>query len=245
MNGLQKSIIYLNGVGPNRQKILKEEFGISTIQDLLNFFPNRYIDRGRFYKINELTNSNSEIQIIGSITKIIKSNTNNKSKLIAKFEDDTGIIELIWFRGHNWIGSNLKIQTPYVIFGKINYFNGLFSIAHPEMELLKDFKIKKRVNFNSVYPSTEKSINSGITQNIIRKMIYEYLNNCKTNFKENLPNNLIEKYKFISKDQAVRNIHFPKNLAFLNNSIERLKFEEFFYLQLQILIKNRDRKKKN
>ena len=89
MNGLQKSIIYLNGVGPNRQKILKEEFGISTIQDLLNFFPNRYIDRGRFYKINELTNSNSEIQIIGSITKIIKSNTNNKSKLIAKFEDDS------------------------------------------------------------------------------------------------------------------------------------------------------------
>ncbi|MFL2632902.1 MAG: ATP-dependent DNA helicase RecG [Candidatus Marivariicella sp.] len=244
MNGLQKSIIYLNGVGPNRQKILKEEFGISTIQDLLNFFPNRYIDRGRFYKINELTNSNSEIQIIGSITKIIKSNTNNKSKLIAKFEDDTGIIELIWFRGHKWIGSNIKIHTPYVIFGKINYFNGIFSMAHPEMELLKDFKIKKRVNFNSVYPSTEKSINSGITQNIIRKMIYEYLNNYDKNFKENLPNNLIEKYKFISKNQAVRNIHFPKNIAHLNNSIERLKFEEFFYLQLQILIKNRDRKKK-
>ena len=244
MNGLQKSIIYLNGVGPNRQKILKEEFGISTIQDLLNFFPNRYIDRGRFYKINELTNSNSEIQIIGSITKIIKSNTNNKSKLIAKFEDDTGIIELIWFRGLKWIGSNIKIHTPYVIFGKINYFNGIFSMAHPEMELLKDFKIKKRVNFNSVYPSTEKSINSGITQNIIRKMIYEYLNNYDKNFKENLPNNLIEKYKFISKNQAVRNIHFPKNIAHLNNSIERLKFEEFFYLQLQILIKNRDRKKK-
>jgi len=244
MNGLQKSIIYLNGVGPNRQKILKEEFGISTIQDLLNFFPNRYIDRGRFYKINELTNSNSEIQIIGSITKIIKSNTNNKSKLIAKFEDDTGIIELIWFRGHKWIGSNIKIHTPYVIFGKINYFNGIFSMAHPEMELLKDFKIKKRVNFNSVYPSTEKSINSGITQNIIRKMIYEYLNNYDKNFKENLPNNLIEKYKFISKNQAVRNIHFPKNIARLNKSIERLKFEEFFYLQLQILIKNRDRKKK-
>ena len=244
MNGLQKSIIYLNGVGPNRQKILKEEFGISTIQDLLNFFPNRYIDRGRFYKINELTNSNSEIQIIGSITKIIKSNTNNKSKLIAKFEDDTGIIELIWFRGHKWIGSNIKIHTPYVIFGKINYFNGIFSMAHPEMELLKDFKIKKRVNFNSVYPSTEKSINSGITQNIIRKMIYEYLNNYDKNFKENLPNNLIEKYKFISKNQAVRNIHFPKNIVCLNNSIERLKFEEFFYLQLQILIKNRERKKK-
>ena len=244
MNGLQKSIIYLNGVGPNRQKILKEEFGISTIQDLLNFFPNRYIDRGRFYKINELTNSNSEIQIIGSITKIIKSNTNNKSKLIAKFEDDTGIIELIWFRGHKWIGSNIKIHTPYVIFGKINYFNGIFSMAHPEMELLKDFKIKKRVNFNSVYPSTEKSINSGITQNIIRKMIYEYLNNYDKNFKENLPNNLIEKYNFISKNQAVRNIHFPKNIVCLNNSIERLKFEEFFYLQLQILIKNRERKKK-
>ena len=244
MNGLQKSIIYLNGVGPNRQKILKEEFGISTIQDLLNFFPNRYIDRGRFYKINELTNSNSEIQIIGSITKIIKSNTNNKSKLIAKFEDDTGIIELIWFRGLKWIGSNIKIHTPYVIFGKINYFNGIFSMAHPEMELLKDFKIKKRVNFNSVYPSTEKSINSGITQNIIRKMIYEYLNNYDKNFKENLPNNLIEKFNFISKNQAVRNIHFPKNIVCLNNSIERLKFEEFFYLQLQILIKNRERKKK-
>ena len=244
MNELQKSIIYLNGVGPNRQKIFREEFGIANIQDLLNFFPNRYINRGRFYKINEVNESNSDIQIIGSITKISKSIKSNKSFLIAKFEDQTGILDLIWFRGHKWIESNLKTHTPYVVFGKINKFKGLYSIAHPEMELLKDFKLKKNVNFNSIYPTTEKSNNSGITQNIIRKMIYGYLNNFNKKFKENLPKTIIEKYQLISKDLATRNIHLPLNLNLLNDSIKRLKFEEFFYLQLQILIKNKNRKKK-
>ena len=172
MNELQKSIIYLNGVGPNRQKIFREEFGIVTIQDLLNFFPKRYINRGKFYKINEVSESNSEIQLIGTISKITKSIKNNKSFLIARFEDETGIIDLIWFRGFKWIESNLKIHTPYVVFGKINQFNGIYNIAHPEMELLKDFKVKKNVNFNSIYPTTEKSNNSGITQNIIRKTQY-------------------------------------------------------------------------
>ncbi len=244
MNELQKSIIYLEGVGPNREKILREEFGIVTIQDLLNFFPNKYINRGRFYKINEINESNSDIQIIGSITKITKSIKNDKSFLIAKFEDETGVLDLIWFRGHKWIESNLRIHTPYVVFGKINQFKGLFSIAHPEMELLKDFKFKKNINFNSIYPSTEKSNNSGITQNIFRKMISRCLNNFNEKFKENLPKTIIKKYQLISKDLATRNIHIPLNISLLNDSIKRLKFEEFFFLQLQILIKNRDRKKK-
>ena len=244
MNELQKSIIYLEGVGPNREKILREEFGIVTIQDLLNFFPNKYINRGRFYKINEINESNSDIQIIGSISKITKSIKYDKSFLIAKFEDETGVLDLIWFRGHKWIESNLRIRTPYVVFGKINQFKGLFSIAHPEMELLKDFKVKKNINFNSIYPSTEKSNNSGITQNIFRKMISTYLNNFNEKFKENIPKTIIKKYQLISKDLATRNIHIPLNLSLLNDSIKRLKFEEFFYLQLQILIKNRDRKKK-
>jgi len=244
MNKLQKSIIYLNGVGPNRQRVLKEEFGIETIQDLLNFFPNRYIDRGRFYKVNELSETSSELQIVGSITNISKSISNKKSKLIAKFEDDTGSMELTWFRGLNWIGSNLKLNTQYVVFGKVTSFRGVFNMVHPEIELLNNYKLKKKVNFNSIYPTTEKSINSGITQNIIRKMIYEFLENKKDFFKESLPDKIIREYQFISKEKALKNIHIPENLDLLNKSIKRLKFEEFFYLQLQILIKNRDRKKK-
>ena len=169
MNELQKSIIYLNGVGPNRHSLLKNEFGIDKIQDLIHFFPNKYIDRTKFYKINQLSSSSTEVQVIGSIVSLKTIKSKSKTRLVGEFSDDSGTIELIWFRGHKWILSNLKINTQYVVFGKINNYKGSLSMAHPEMELLTSFKLKKR-SFNTIYPTTEKSINAGITQNILRKM---------------------------------------------------------------------------
>jgi len=242
MNELQKSIIYLNGVGPNRHSLLKSEFGIDTIQDLIHFFPNRYLDRTKFYKINQLPDSTSEIQIIGSLTNLKTVQTQNKTRLIGSFEDDTGSIDLIWFRGHKWIASNLKLNMPYVIFGKINYFKNSVNMPHPEMELLSSFKSKKRVAFNSIYPTTEKSINSGITQNILRKMLYELFKSYSKPFRETLPLDLLNNLNLISNDLALRNIHFPENSDILATAQKKLKFEEFFYLQLQILIKKKERK---
>jgi ATP-dependent DNA helicase RecG len=244
MNELQKSIIYLNGVGPNRHALLKDEFGIDTIQDLIHFFPSRYLDKTKFHKINQLPNSISEIQIIGSITNLRTIQSKNKSRLIGSFEDETGAIDLIWFRGHKWIASNLKLNTPYIVFGKINNFNGSINMPHPEIELLSSFKLKKRISFNTIYPTTERAINSGITQNIFKKMFYEFFESYSKPFRESLPTNLLSYIGLISNDLAIRNIHFPESLEMLAKAQKRLKFEEFFYLQIQILIKNKQRKKK-
>tara|TARA_B110000003_G_scaffold56724_2_gene56809 strand:- start:19351 stop:21447 length:2097 start_codon:yes stop_codon:yes gene_type:complete len=243
MNELQKSIIYLNGVGPNRHSLLKSEFGINTIQDLIYFFPNRYIDRTGFYKIKQLYNLSIEVQIIGSITKLRTIKSKNKSRLVATLMDETGSIDLIWFRGHKWISPNLKLDTPYVVFGKINKYLNTISIPHPELELLSSFKTKKRISFNTIYPTTEKSINSGITQNIFRKMFHDLFESYPKPFRESLPTDLLKYHNLISKDLAIRNIHFPENAQILVKAQKRLKFEEFFYLQMQILIKNNKKKK--
>ena len=244
MNELQKSIIYLNGVGPNRHALLKEEFGIDTLQDLIHFFPNRYIDRSKFYKINSIINSISEIQIIGSISSLKTKQSKNKSRLVASFVDETGSIDLIWFRGHKWIASNLKLNVPYVIFGKVNNFNGSINIPHPEIELLSSYKSKTRVSFNSIYPTTEKSINSGITQNIIRKMFHDFFSSNPKPFRETLPLEITNNLNLISNDLAIRNIHLPENDSILSKAQKRLKFEEFFYLHIQILVKNIEKKNK-
>lgn len=139
---LHTPIVYLRGVGAQRAELLKSELGIFEFQDLLNLFPFRYIDRTRFYKINELQNNSSEVQIIGKIIhlKTVESTSRkNMSRLVATFVDDTGSMELVWFKGLKWMRDSLKINEPYVIFGKVNPFNGVFSMAHPEMDLLKDF----------------------------------------------------------------------------------------------------------
>tara|TARA_B100001059_G_scaffold236608_1_gene288222 strand:- start:4274 stop:6373 length:2100 start_codon:yes stop_codon:yes gene_type:complete len=244
MNELQKSIIYLNGVGPNRHSLLKSEFGIDKIQDLIHFFPNRYIDKTKFYKVNEVSNVSSEVQLIGSITKLKSIKSKNKSRLMGVFEDETGSIELIWFRGLKWITSTIKLNIPYVIFGKINNFLGKTTISHPEMELLSLFKSKKRSSFSAVYPTTERAINSGITQNILRKLLYEFFDSNYKPIRESLPINILNNLKLVSNDTAIRNIHFPKNIDLLEKAKRRLKFEEFFYLQIQVLLKNSKRKSK-
>jgi ATP-dependent DNA helicase RecG len=123
-NLLQTPIDYLKGVGPNRADLLRKELGIHTYQDLINFFPNRYIDKTRYYKINELQQNTAEIQLIGRIVHLRSVDQKKGSRLVADFIDETGKIELVWFRGQKWIRENLKINTPYVIFGKANWYNG-------------------------------------------------------------------------------------------------------------------------
>ena len=153
---LNTSISYLKGVGPSRADLLRSELGIHTFADFVNFFPNRYLDRTQFFKINQLQQNAAEIQIIGKITDIKTVQQKKGSRLVATFVDETGPMELVWFRGVKWIKTALKVNTPYVIFGKTNYFNGLFTIPHPEMELLAEYKKSLRTAMQPIYPSTEK-----------------------------------------------------------------------------------------
>lgn len=235
---LQTPIDYLKGVGPNRADLLRKEIGIHTYQDLLHFFPNRYIDKTRYYKINELQQSNAEVQIIGKIIHIKTIEQKRGKRLVASFTDNTGTIELVWFRGHKWIKENLKINEPYVIFGKTNWFNGTFSMPHPEMELLNEHKKGLRSAMQPVYPSTEKLSNSGITNRTINKLMQQLFLESKNNFAETLSTTIIEQLHLLPKNQALFNIHFPKSQELLAKAQYRLKFEEFFYIQLQLIRKN-------
>ena len=156
VNLLQTPIEYLKGVGPQRGELLRKELGIHRYEDLLNFYPNRYIDRTRYYQINELNNNPAEVQIIGKVVHLKTVEFGKgKKRMVASFTDGTGVLELNWFQGHKWIRDSLKLNTPYVIFGKVTNFNGQYSMAHPEMifvEIIKMFaNYSKRMSFDFVF----------------------------------------------------------------------------------------------
>lgn len=243
-NLLQTPIDYLKGVGPSRADLLRKELNINTYQDLLNFFPNRYIDKTRFYKVKELQQNNSEVQLVGKIVHLKMVEQKRGKRLVADFIDDTGKMELVWFRGHKWIRENLKINIPYVIFGKTNWFNGLFSMAHPEMELVEDYKNTLRPAMQPVYPSTERLAKSGVTNRAVSKWMQQLFLETNGNSYETLPFEILEEFKLLSKPKAVFNVHFPESQELLAKAQFRLKFEELFYLQLQLLMKNLLQKKK-
>ncbi|APS38885.1 ATP-dependent DNA helicase RecG [Salegentibacter sp. T436] len=243
-NILQTPIDYLKGVGPNRADLLRKELGIHTYQDLLNLFPNRYLDKTRFYKINELQRNSAEVQVVGKITHIRSVEQKRGKRLVADFIDDTGKMELVWFRGQKWIRENLKINTPYVIFGKTNWFNGLFSMPHPVMEPVEEYKKQLRTAMQPIYPSTEKLAKSGITNRVINKLMQQLFIETKGKFYDTLSEEITSELKLIPKAEAVFNIHFPQSQELLAKAQFRLKFEELFYIQLQLLIKNMLQKQK-
>ena len=235
---LQTPIDYLKGVGPNRADLLRKELGIHTYQDLINLFPNRYIDRTQYYKINQLQRNNADVQVIGKITGFKEVAQKRGKRLVGTFQDDTGTMELVWFRGQKWIRENLKLNTTYVAFGKTNWFSGKFSMAHPELELLDEHEQNMRSAMQPVYPSTEKLSNRGITNRMMSKIMQQLFIETKGRFTETLSDNLRSELKLINKDSALFNVHFPKTQDLLSRAQLRLKFEELFYIQLQLIIKN-------
>jgi ATP-dependent DNA helicase RecG len=245
VNLLQTPIEYLKGVGPQRGELLRKELGIHRYEDLLNFYPNRYIDRTRYYQINELNNNPAEVQIIGKVVHLKTVEFGKgKKRLVAVFTDNTGQLELNWFQGHKWIRDSLKLNTPYVIFGKVTNFNGQYSMAHPEMELHQEHQQSLRSSMQPVYPSTETLTNRGVSNRVINKMMQQVFLETQGLFVETLPQNLLEELKMIPKSAALFNIHFPKSPELLAKAQFRLKFEELFFIQLQLITKNLVRKHK-
>ncbi len=245
MNPLQTPIEYLKGVGPARGDLLRKELNIHCYGDLLHLFPNRYIDRTGYYKINQLHATNAEVQIVGKIIHIkTVEQGKGKSRLVATFIDETGEMELIWFQGAKWVRDTLKLNEPLVIFGKLTVFNHQFSMAHPEIELLEEHKTALRSAMQPVYPSTEKLANKGISNRVFNKFIHQLFVETQANFTETLPQYLLDELKLIPKNAALFNIHFPKSQELLAKAQFRLKFEELFFIQLQLITKNLIRKHK-
>ena len=237
-NYFQTPIDYLKGVGPNRADLLKKELGIFTFQDLANLFPNRYLDRTQFYKIAQLQKNNADIQVIGKITHIKLVEQKRGKRLVASFQDDSGKMELVWFKGYKWIRENLKLNVFYVVFGKTNLFNGTYSMPHPEMELLSEYEKSIKPAMQPVYPSTELLTSRGISNRVVNTLMQQLFLDAKNSITETLPKSILETLKLLSKKDALFNIHFPQDQHQLSRAQYRLKFEEFFYIQLQLIRKN-------
>ncbi|MBL4605102.1 MAG: ATP-dependent DNA helicase RecG [Flavobacteriaceae bacterium] len=241
---LNKPLTYVKGVSNIWASMLSSELGLSRLNDLLHFFPYRYIDKTKFYKINELVNNSSEVQIIGQITELRTVNQKKGSRLVAKFRDDTGVMELVWFRGHKWLKDAIKVNTPYIIYGKLNHFKGTFSIVHPEMDLYTETQRKLQSKLQPVYPSTEKLTNSGLSNKIFRGYLQNLLQQIFEGIQESLSPELRNEYQLLGKREALLNIHFPRSPELLAKAQYRLKFEEFFFIQLQLVRKKLLRKNK-
>lgn len=235
-NILQTPIEYLKGVGPSKAELLKKELAIFTYGNLLHLFPFRYVDRSKFYKISEINSSEADVQIVGKITSFSETAGKGRNKrLTAKFQDDTGVVELIWFQGARWIKSSLKANQPYVLFGKPNNFNGNYSFPHPELELVTDYKASPMKGLQPVYPSTEKLNARGLNARGIAKLLKVLIPQLKGKIPEIFPEYFLNDQNLINLGASYEEVHFPTEVNQLKEARKRLKFDEFFFLQLEMI----------
>ncbi|MCO5258995.1 MAG: ATP-dependent DNA helicase RecG [Crocinitomicaceae bacterium] len=231
---LQTSIEFLKGVGPQRAELLKSELGIYTFEDLLNHFPFRYVDRSQYHTIAESQYCDMAIQLKGYIIEINESGVGRKRKLTAKFQDQTGMIELIWFQGIKWILPTLKKGVEMQVYGKPKQYGPKWNMPHPE--IIEFSKVKDDVGLQPVYSTTEKLTNSGLHSKGIEKLIKTLVDQLPT-LNESLSKQLLVKLNLLDRTTAYKQIHQPKTEEFANRARNRFKFEELFYLQMELLVR--------
>ena len=241
---LDQEIKFLPGVGPKRAELLNKELNINTFRDLIYYFPFKYIDRTKFYKIAEIHSQMPYIQVKGSIRSIEVVGAGNKQRLNARLFDDTGSIELVWFKGIKWQKENLKTDREYIVFGKPSDFKGNLNVVHPEMETEDEKQLKPSGLFQGYYITSEGMKNAYINSKTINKLQLTLSNLAKGKIPETLPENLIKKLKLMSLEEALIIIHKPENTIDLRNATFRLKFEELFFIQLKILALKHNRENK-
>jgi ATP-dependent DNA helicase RecG len=239
---LSTPIEYLKGVGPQRASTLQTELGIFSFRDILNHFPFRYQDRSVFHEIRDIHLVDNYLQLKGKITSIGEVGTGRHRKLTARFEDKSGTVDLIWFQGIQWLKANLRVGETYLLFGKPKAYNQQWTIPHPE--LTKWGEQSTELGLQAMYPSTEKLNAKGLNAKGIGKIIQGLLPQIKHQIPEVLPNYLTEELHLISKEQAYFSIHAPKNEVEFKQARYRLKFEELFFLQLELLLRKEIRAKK-
>lgn len=230
-----EDIQFIPGIGPKRAELLRQELKIQNVEDLLFYFPYKYIDRSRFYTIAEIEPDAGFIQIKGKITRFDQQGSGRQQRLTARFADDTGSIELIWFQGIQYIRKQYKSDTPYVVFGKPTLFNGRYSIAHPEIEPLEQNTLQANLILQGYYGTTEKMKSNFLNSKVIQKIMFTLLHSLASPIPETLPSYLIQKYHLMPLHEAVSTMHFPLNHHRLAKARQRLKFEELFFIQLSLL----------
>lgn len=240
-NSLDTPIEYVKGIGPQRAELIKKELSIYTLADLLSHYPFRYVDRTKFHRITEINEELQYVQLKGKLLQFQTVGAARQKRLVASFKDDSGIIELVWFQGVKWILAALKTNIEYVVFGKPNRFNGKYSIIHPEIEPVTEENTTLARVLQPVYHTSEKLKSRGMDTKGISRVIKNTLLSTLVDaehsqlFPETLSDDIITHLKLISKAEALRNIHFPKNEDALQRAKLRLKFEELFFVQLRIL----------
>jgi ATP-dependent DNA helicase RecG len=245
-NILSQPIEYLKGVGPQKADLLKKELGIFTYADLLNFFPYRHIDKTKITRISDLNPSVEYAQVQGKLWYYETAGERSAKRLTAFLTDDTGVIELTWFKGMNWIEKTLKQNEVYNVFGKISFFMGKPQIVHPEMEVVKNGPAPVKSYLEPVYSTTEKLKARGLSGRQIGKLtqaLFSLL--TENNLPENLPQSLIYKLKLLPRYESLRQIHFPTSAQLYEQALRRLKFEEFFITQLRLAKVRSDRHRKS
>ena len=241
---LKTPVKYLKHVGPKRAELLNKELNIFNFYDLITYYPFRYIDRSIFYKIKEININSSYVQIRGKIKNLYQTGERKSARLTADLEDETGKIELVWFRRIKWIKDKISPDVEYIVFGKINIFNGRYNIPHPEIDIASEQETGIISNLQAFYNSSEKLKSKGLNSKGISKLMRTLILSAQGNIYETLSNEIIKTLNLISLEQALINIHFPQDNYMIEKSILRLKFEELFFGQLKILRQRNIRIKK-
>ncbi len=244
MDILQQDIQYLPGVGPNRKKVLSEELGINTLGDLLQYYPYKHIDRSRVYTIHELTGDMPFVQVCGRILSFESFDMGHrKTRVVAHFSDGTGVMDLTWF---NYAADALKryqVGTRYIVFGRPTVFNGRVQVVHPDMDPADSLQLSD-MGMQPYYTTTEKMKKRGLNSRAIDRMTKTLMETLRQPIAETLPDFITGPRRLVSRDEALRHIHYPHNAKELERARLRLKFEELFYVQLNILRYASDRRRK-
>ncbi len=230
----KRSIMYLPGVGPKKAEILQKEAGISSYEDLLFYFPYKYIDRSRFYKVAEVTGDMPYIQLKGRILFFDTVGEGRTRRLIGKFTDGTGTIDLVWFKGINYVLDKIKTGVDYIVFGKPTEFGHIYNIPHPDIDSL-DQADKVANGLTPFYNTSEKMKKSFLNSRAIQNLQYTLLSGLNWTLPETLPPGILSRIRMMSFPEAIRNVHFPESVDKLRKAQLRLKFDELFFIQLNIL----------
>ena len=241
---LCQDIMYLPGVGPNRKKLLNEELGIKTFGDLLGYFPYKYVDRSRLYSISELNSEMPYVQVRGRILSYETfENGPRRERVVAHFSDGFGVMDLTWFSGGKGIKQRYQTGKDYVVFGKPTVFNGRYNIIHPDIDPASELQLDD-MGMQPYYNTTEKMKKMGLTSHAIEKLTRNLLEKLKEEIAETLPDFMTKRLQLCSRDQALRIIHYPRNHQELERARVRLKFEELFFVQLNIVRYASDHRRK-
>ncbi|HZK69389.1 MAG TPA: ATP-dependent DNA helicase RecG, partial [Paludibacter sp.] len=230
-----QDIKFLPGVGPKKADLFNKELGIHSVEDLLRYYPYKYVDRSRFYYLHEINEEMPFIQVKGQIIRFEKVGEGHNQRLTAVFSDGKNTIELVWFKGVKYAMEKYHTKVDYVIFGKPSPFNGRFNIVHPEIEIASKMPPPEQMGLVPFYNTSEKMKSSFLNSKTIQKIIFPLVQSIKTGIPETLPAYILQKFALMNLTESLVNVHFPKNADALNKARQRLKFEELFYIQLSIL----------